>query len=183
MKKYIRANKYERQTNRNLEYIQFLARNLADVVDADTPEELTLIANRLGKLYEKHTDDKAYIIESILQNLEWHLKEYRDQQSKSKSYPDIMNRVLVLAENYGFNPVSIDDESYRLADPGDAGIDDMNDFCRYLRENMDIKWQEGLGGSWTSHYGVIKGVGLRVGFDYDGDIDPSGKTRTLQVQF
>lgn len=177
MKKYVRANRYADETDKNLKQIGFLSRNLSDVIDATDTEELEAISRQLGKLYEGHSTDKAFLIEAILQNMEWHMKEYREQQSKSNKYPEVESSVLDAAYDFGFDVESTDHGFYRLSE--DADMKTMNDFCKYLRDNLGVRWETGLYGSWTRHSGSLNGIRVHVGFEYD----PETGGRTLQLEF
>ena len=183
MRRYIRANRYTDTTNKELDWISYLGRNLADVCEAQTSEEVEQILKPMGRMFSIVGGDKAEAIEAIIQNLEWHLKEYRRQQSKRDKYSDVESRVLQAAQDFGFSIHKMNSRSYRLADPDEADHRTMNEFCQYLKDTLGVRWDTGLYGSWTAHSGSLDGISIHVGFESDVEYDPSGRTRTLQLEF
>lgn len=183
MRRYIRANRYADTTSKELDWISYLGRNLADVCEAQSSEEVEQILKPMGRIFSIAGGDKAKAIEAIIQNMEWHLKEYRSQQSMSNKYPDVESKVLQAAQDFGFSIYKMDSGSYRLADPYEADHKTLNEFCQYLKDTLGVRWDTGLYGSWTAHSGSLDGIFIHVGFEYDEEYDPSGRTTTLQLEF
>lgn len=184
MKKYIRASRYSDEADRNLKFVGFLGSKLHEITSTDDPNQIQQICSDMGKMFSQHADDKADLIEAILQNMEWHLKEYRYQQTRTNAYPNVTSDVLQAARDFGFSVEQMSDpDTYRLADPEQTNTKLMNEFCSYLRKNLGVKWDTGLGGSWTAHSGSIDGITIHVGCERDYDLDPQGGTWTLQLEF
>lgn len=183
MRRYIRANRYANTTNKELDWLSYLGRNLADICEAQSPEEVEQILKPMGRMFSAAGSDKAEAIERIIQNLEWHLNEYRRQQSKRDKYPDVESSVLQAAQDFGFSVHRMTSGSYRLAEPDEADHKTMNEFCLYLKNTLGVRWDTGLYGSWTAHSGSLDGISVHVGFEEDTEYDPSGRTRSLQLEF
>ena len=93
----------------------------------------------MGRMFLQLADDKADLIEAIIQNMEWHLKEYRDQQTRTNTYPTAVADVLQAASDFGFSVEQMSNkDTYRLADPEQTITNLMNEFCAYLRDNLGL---------------------------------------------
>lgn len=189
MKRVIRANKYQEKSNRHLEWIAFLGKKLAEVAEINSPEELPEVAEGLGRKFTQ-ANSKEDLMEWIVEELDWYINEFKSQREKSRELPKVKEELITYIDSaLGFDLYKTktrgDKEAYRIEHPNgtEPSHNEMNQICKALIDAFGVKFDEGLGGSWTSHSGHLRGVDFRVGFEEDRELDPSGREDSLQLQF
>lgn len=189
MKRVIRANRYQEKSDRHMQYIAFVGEKLAQIARTDSEEELNQLASDIGFKFS-HATSKEDLMERVLEELEWYIKEYKEQRAKSNALPKVKEDLITFIDSaLGYDLYKTKGEwskdAYRIehSDGSEPTHKEMNDICKAIIEPFDAKFDEGLGGSWTSHSGHIRGVDFRIGFNRDYDLDPQGKEFSLQLQF
>lgn len=184
MKRYIRANSYQNEADKALSHIKIAADALIKIAESEDDEDLGNAVQNLGRYYRQY--DKAAALDSIIDQLEYLIEDYKEKAGKARMLPFAKEELLDFCKTQGYSPVKLSksdwgDESYRLST--DAEFGDHHKLCSAIQKKFGATFDTGLGGSWTAHSGNFDGIRFTVGFERDYDLDPEGKERTLQIYF
>ena len=191
MKRYVRANKYQDAADSNLQKIKRLADALVKISDANNEVELAIATQDLGSWSQGR--DKGKTLEGVIDMLEYFIGQYKEDLEKVDRLPYVKEELLNFCREQGYDPVEISlptgmarqfvqgDEVYRLSE--DAEFGEHHKLCQAIKDMFNVKFDSGLGGSWTAHSGSFEGVPFTVGFQRDYELDPTGKTSSLQIYF
>lgn len=184
MKRYVRANKYQDAADKKLNWILHIAEALPKIANASSDAEYADAISNLGLFYKKLSKEQA--IDAALEQIVYLAEEYKEHSAQSASLPHAKEELLNVCREYGYDPQKLSkcrwgEEAYRL--DADAEFGDHHRLCKAIQDKLGVKFDTGLGGSWTAHSSKFKGIDFTVGFEDDLDLDPTGKTSSLQIYF
>lgn len=184
MKIYVRANKYQKTVDKELQWILHVAESLHKIADAKNDIEYANAIDGLGKFYANLSKEEA--LDAALDQLINLAENYKEHLSQLNMLPYVKEELLNVCRDQGYDPILLSkcrwgDEAYRL--DADAEFGDHHRLCKAIQDKLGVKFDTGLGGSWTAHSSKFEGVDFTVGFEEDLDLDPTGKTQTLQIYF
>lgn len=187
MKRYIRSNKYDDQSAKDLKYVGALAEALASVCKSADDDELEKALKPLGMMYANMTDRKQ-ILNALMYQLSSAMKDYRQSANRSTQLEDVEDKLVSFIAHLGYEVTRIKKsthDAYRITAGYEHSLDnaDLKDICKEVSREFGIKADPPIGGSWTSHSFELLGVPFEIGFEHDYDLDPKGTEITLQLLF
>lgn len=190
MKRYIKASKHSRYSmDKDLKFIKMYGQALAEVVDAETLEEIQdALSLVFGKSVIKHLDDKASAIKAIVDNIGFVTSEYLLTYNAEKKRPEVIETLVDYLKGLGYDVRKMKtaprgyDDSYVIVPADECDFEDIKTVASAVAHDFGLRPDTGIiGGSWTSYEFKMDGVPFRIGFERDYDFDDSGKESSLQL--